>query len=73
MDVIYAEPIANIIESVGFLVTLSIVICLFVIIGCLYLRMYEKLFPKHDSEKERIGYTSLNILEHTLKSSPRKF
>ncbi len=72
MNVICAETIGNIIGSVGFLMTLSIVICFFIIVGCLCLRMYERAFPKQDSEKEGTAYTSLNILGRTLKSSPRR-
>ena len=51
MDVIYAGPIAKIIESVGFLMTFSLVTCFIVIAGCLCLKMYERVFPKQNSER----------------------
>jgi hypothetical protein len=51
MDVIYAEPIAKIIESVGFLMTFSLATCFIVIAGCLGLKVYERVFPKQNSER----------------------
>jgi hypothetical protein len=53
MDVLYAGPIANIIESVGFLMTFSLVTCFIVIAGCLCLKMYERVFPKQNSERRK--------------------
>jgi hypothetical protein len=73
MDVFYAEPIATTVVSVGFLMTLSFVMCFIIIVGCLCLKMYERVFPKQNSDKERMGHASLNILGHALKSSPKKF
>ncbi len=72
MDLPYSAPIAKIIESVGVLMTLSLVICLMIIVGCLCLKIYERVFPRQNSEKKGMVHTSLNILEHALKSSPNK-
>jgi hypothetical protein len=73
MDVIYAGPIAKIVEGVGFLMTLSLVMCLILITGCLCLKVYERVFPRQNSHKERIGHASSYIIGHALKSSPKKF
>lgn len=73
MDFILAEPVAKIIESVGLLMTLSFVICFVIIVGCLCLKMYERVFPKQNCDKEGIGHTSQNILGCALKSSSKKF
>jgi len=73
MDVIYAGPIAKTLESVGFLMTLSFVMCFIIIVGCLCLKMYERVFPRQNSDKEGMGHTSPNILGHALKSSPKTF
>jgi hypothetical protein len=69
----FAEPIANIIEGVGFLMTFSLAICFTTIIGCLCLKIYERVFPKQNSDKGGIGYPSPYVLGHALKSSPKKF
>jgi len=73
MDVIYAGPIAKTIEGVGFLMTLSFVMCFITIVGCLCLKMYGRVFPRQDSDKEGMGHTSPYILGHALKSSPKRF
>jgi hypothetical protein len=73
MNVVYAGPIATTIESVGFLMTLSLVICFFIVVGCLCLRMYECLFPKQNFEKQGMDQVSLNTLGRTLRSSSNKF
>ena len=73
MNIICAEPIANIIESTGFLMVLSIVMGFIIIAGCLCLKLYGRVFAKQGSEKEGIDHISLNTLEHTLKPSPKKF
>jgi hypothetical protein len=72
MDVIYAGPIAKTVVSVGFLMTLSFVMCFITIVGCLCLKMYERVFPKQNFDKDGMAHTSLNILGHALKSSPKK-
>ncbi len=49
MNIIYTQPIATTVESVSFLMTLSFVIYFSVVVGCLCLRMYERVFPKENS------------------------
>lgn len=67
----FAEPIAKIVISVGFLMTFSLAICFTTIIGCLCLKIYQTVFPKQNSDKEGIGHTSSYILGHALKSLPK--
>ncbi len=52
MNLVYAEPIAMTLESVGFLMTLSLVLYFFVVVGCLCLKMYERVFQNQNSKKE---------------------
>jgi hypothetical protein len=73
MDVAYAGPIAKTLESVGFLITLSFVMFFIIIVGCLCLKMYQRVFPKQNFDKEGMEHTSLTILGHTLKSSRENF
>ena len=73
MNFVFVEPIAKIIESVGFLMTLSLAMCFIIIVGCLCLKIYERVFPKQNSDEEGMGYTSPYLLGHALKSSPKKF
>jgi hypothetical protein len=73
MDVTYARPIAKTLESVGFLITLSFVMFFIIIVGCLCLKMYQRVFPKQNFDQEGMEHTSLTILGHTLKSSRKNF
>ena len=73
MDVIYAGPIAKTVVTIGFLMTLSFVMCFIAIVGCICLKMYERVFPKQNSDKEGKGHISQNVLGRVLKSSPKKF
>ena len=70
---IYAEPIANIVESAGFLMALSIVMCFMIIAGCLCLKWYGRVFAKQSSGKDGTDHISPNPLEHSLKPFPKKF
>lgn len=65
MDIYYAEPIAKTIVSVGFLMTLSFAMCFIIIVGCLCLKMYEKVFSNQNSHQR--GITVL-----TARSSAKK-
>jgi hypothetical protein len=56
MDVVYAGPIAKIVEGVGFLMTLSFVMCFIIIVGCLCLKVYERVFPKPNARKGGMGH-----------------
>jgi hypothetical protein len=69
----FAEPVTKIVENVGFLMTFSLAICFATIIGCLCLKIYERAFPKQNSDQGGIGHTSSYILGHALKSFSKKF